>query len=85
MWIETSRGKVRQKAKLTEDIHPHVVQADRWWYPEEEGPEPSLHGFWKSNVNLLTDDDIDHLDPAYGTWAARGNLCRIQKVKGDEA
>jgi anaerobic selenocysteine-containing dehydrogenase len=85
VWIETSRGKVRQKARLNDNIHPRVVQADRWWYPEEEGPDPSLHGFWKSNVNLLTDDDIEHLDPAYGTWAARGNLCRVRKVEGNRS
>jgi len=28
-----------------------------WWYPEEPGEEPFLHGLYKSNVNVMLDDD----------------------------
>ncbi len=81
VYIETPRGRVKQQAKLTDAIHPDVVHADRWYYPEEPGPEPHLHGFWRSNINVLTDDDPDHCDPAYGTWCARANRCKIYKAE----
>ncbi len=84
VYIETRRGRIKQRARLTDRIHPRVVQADRWWYPEEPGPEPHLHGFWKSNVNVVTADDPEVCDPMYGTWFNRGNLCRVYKVE-DEA
>ncbi|MDO8691004.1 MAG: molybdopterin dinucleotide binding domain-containing protein, partial [Dehalococcoidia bacterium] len=82
--IETVRGKVRQRAKLTRGIDPRVVNADRWWYPEEPGPEPSLHGFWIANINICTDDDPDHCDPMYGSWPVRGLLCRLSKAPAPE-
>jgi len=34
MWIETRRGKVRQKAKLTTGIDPRVINVEfGWWFP----------------------------------------------------
>ena len=54
VYIENSHGRCRQKAKLTKGIHPKVVHAQHgWWFPEKEGPEPSLFGAWESNINLL--------------------------------
>jgi anaerobic selenocysteine-containing dehydrogenase len=33
--IETVRGKIRQKAKLTDRIRPDVVNTEaHWWFPE---------------------------------------------------
>jgi len=77
IFIETRRGRVKQQAKLTDKIHPQVVQADRWYYPEEPSEEPHLQGFWRVNINVLTEDDPNYCDPAYGTWCARANLCKI--------
>jgi anaerobic selenocysteine-containing dehydrogenase len=52
--IENRHGKCKQRAKLTERIHPMVVSAQHgWWFPEKRGPEPSLFGVWESNINLL--------------------------------
>ncbi len=74
MWIETRRGRMRQKAKLTTGIDPRVIHAQHgWWFPEEPGPD---HGVWKSNVNLLTDNQPPY-DPAMGTYQLRGLLCRV--------
>lgn len=84
VYIETARGKVRQKARLTDGIAPRVVNADRWWYPEEPGEEPSLHGFWIANINICTDDELDHCDPMYGSWPLRGLLCRVSKAPAPE-
>jgi thiosulfate reductase/polysulfide reductase chain A len=74
MWIETRRGRIRQKAKLTTGIDPRVIHAEHaWWYPEEEGPE---YGVWTSNVNVLTDNQPPY-DPAMGTYQLRALLCRV--------
>jgi anaerobic selenocysteine-containing dehydrogenase len=54
VYIENKYGKCKQRAKLTVGIHPNVVNAQcGWWFPEKPGPEPSLHGAWESNINLL--------------------------------
>ncbi|MBI3044514.1 MAG: molybdopterin-dependent oxidoreductase [Betaproteobacteria bacterium] len=80
MWIETRRGRIRQKAKLSEGIDPRVISAEHgWWFPEEPGPE---YGIWKSNVNVLTDNGPPY-DPQMGTYQLRGLLCRVGKVDGD--
>ena len=54
VWIETPRGRVRQKCRYFDGIDPRVVNAEHgWWFPEEDGAEPSLFGAWKSNINQL--------------------------------
>jgi thiosulfate reductase/polysulfide reductase chain A len=81
VWIESPRGRIKQKCRSFEGIDPRVVHAQHgWWYPEEEGAEPSLHGVWKSNVNVLTDDDPDICNPISGGWPLRTLLCRVYKV-----
>ena len=53
MWIETRRGRMRQRAKVTKGIDPRVISAQHgWWFPDEPAPD---YGVWKSNVNLLTE------------------------------
>jgi anaerobic selenocysteine-containing dehydrogenase len=80
VWIESPRGKVRQKCKIFDGIDPRVVHAQHgWWFPEEEGAEPSLHGIWKSNINVLTDDDPDVCNPISGGWPLRAFLCKVYK------
>jgi anaerobic selenocysteine-containing dehydrogenase len=75
VWIETRRGKVKQKAKLTLGIDPRVVHAVRWWYPEKPGPD---HGIWESNINVVT---LDYpYDPGIGSCTFRGLLCKISKA-----
>jgi anaerobic selenocysteine-containing dehydrogenase len=81
MWIETRRGRMRQKAKLTNGIDPRVIQAEHgWWFPEEPGPD---YGVWKSNVNLLTDNQPPY-DPAMGTYQLRALLCRVSRAEDGE-
>lgn len=77
VWIETRRGRIRQKAKLTSGIDPRVIHAEHgWWYPEQPGPD---YGVWTSNVNLLTDNQPPY-DPAMGTYQLRALLCRIGRA-----
>lgn len=81
MWIETRRGRMRQKAKLTSGIDPRVISAEHgWWFPDEPGPE---YGVWKANVNLLTDNQPPY-DPAMGTYQLRALLCRVSKAEETE-
>jgi len=57
-----------------------IIDQHGWWYPEEEGAEPSLHGVWKSNCNVLTDDDPDICNPISGGWPLRTLLCKVYKA-----
>jgi hypothetical protein len=36
---------------------------------------------WISNVNVLTDDDLDHCDEALGSWPLKTLQCKVYKVK----
>ncbi|MCX8011795.1 MAG: molybdopterin oxidoreductase, partial [Desulfobacterota bacterium] len=75
VWIETPRGKIKQKVTLTQ-IHPRVVNVEYgWWFPELAPPE---YGLWKSNANVLTSMDPPY-DPAIGTYQLRALLCKIYK------
>jgi anaerobic selenocysteine-containing dehydrogenase len=82
VWIETARGRIRQKANLTDGIDPRVVFTQRgWWYPERDIRDPILGGCTESNANVLTTTaDID-CDPFSGAWANRGLMCRVYKVE----
>ncbi len=79
--IETPIGSVRHVARLDETLHPRVVQADRWWYPERSGQVPELYGLWETNINVCTDDDPAQCDPMMGTWLLRGLPCRLVKAE----
>ena len=81
VWIESPRGRVKQKCQVFEGIDPRVVHAQHgWWFPEEDGAEPSLHGIWKSNINVLTNDDPDVCNRISGGWPLRGLLCKVYKA-----
>jgi len=76
VWIESPRGKITQKANITDGIDPRVVNCEYgWWYPEEKAPD---HGLWESNVNVLTSIAPPY-DPAMGSYPLRGFLCRISR------
>lgn len=81
VWIETSRGRVRQKAKLFDGIDKGTVNAEpSWWFPELPGEEPGLHGVWESNINVVTNDDLDSCNQLLGSWPLRTALCKVYKV-----
>ena len=69
------------RAKLSTDIPENMVMTEHsWWFPEEPGEEPFLHGLWISNPNLLTDDSLDNCDQLCGGWTNRGLLCKVYPV-----
>jgi len=80
VWIETRRGRIKQKALLTEGIHPRVVNIQHgWWFPEKPAPG---YGVWESNANVLTNNGPPY-DPAMGTYQLRALLCKISPAAGE--
>lgn len=81
MWIETKRGRIQQRARLTTGIDPRVIAVEHgWWFPEEPAPE---YGVWRSNANLLTDNKPPY-DPAMGTYQLRALLCRVARADTEQ-
>jgi anaerobic selenocysteine-containing dehydrogenase len=75
VYIETPRGRIKQRARLNNGIDPRVIVAEHgWWFPEMEG---AGHGWDIANVNLLTDNDPASHDPAMGSTNLRVLLCSI--------
>ncbi len=74
VYIASPRGKITQKAKVTDRQKKGVVNCQLgWWYPEVETPD---HGWMESNCNLLTSNEPPY-DPNSGTYQLRALLCRI--------
>lgn len=63
--VETKRGRIKIKAKVTEDIVPQVVNIP--------------HGWAQANVNILTDDRP--CDPVTGYPGPKSLLCRMEKIR----
>jgi len=64
--VESLRGNIRVKARLTEVVHPKIVSVTHGW-SNETG----------ANVNCLTDDAA--VDPVSGFPEYRSLLCRVVK------
>lgn len=64
--VESRRGKIELKAKLTDTIREGVVGTEAGW------PDPA-------NYNMLTGDEVQHRDPVLGGAMLRGFLCRVTK------
>jgi anaerobic selenocysteine-containing dehydrogenase len=79
VFIESPRGRVKQRAKLTAGIDPRVVAAEHgWWFPEVKTPD---HGWKESNINILTDNNPEGYDVAMGSTNLRVLLCNIYPVE----
>ncbi len=65
--VESTRGSIKIKAKLTEDIHPKVVSIQ--------------HGWSQANVNYLTDDEAR--DPVSAYPGFKSVMCRVTATKDD--
>ena len=81
VYIESPRGRVKERAKLNDGIDPTVVVAEHgWWYPEIKD---AGHGWDISNINILTDNAYETLDPAIGSTNLRVCLCNIYPCEDD--
>lgn len=77
IWIETRRGRIKQKARITDGIDPRVIHVEfGWWFPERKDGE---YGIWESNANVLTNIEPPY-DPAIGTYQLRALLCNVYKM-----
>ena len=75
VFIESPRGRIKQRARLTNGIDRRVVAAEHgWWFPEVKSPD---HGWRESNINLLTDNDPEGYDVAMGSTNLRVLMCRV--------
>jgi len=78
VWVETRRGKIKQRARLTEDVDARMVHLQHgWWFPEMPGEDPGLHGLWESNANVLCTDDPEFCSKEIGAWPATAILCKV--------
>ncbi len=62
--IETRKGEIRMKARITEDLAPQVVSIP--------------HGWSEANANMLT--ELEPRDPVSGYTQLKALLCRIRKI-----
>ncbi len=74
--IETRYGSITQVARVTDIVHPRVVNAAiGWWFPEGD---PAKQFDWqKSNFNMLT--SIGKLGKEFGTPNIKNLPCRIRR------
>ena len=78
VYIETKRGRIRQKATLSDSIDPRVVVVDYdWWFPEKG--KTNLYGCEESNINILTDNKLPY-SREVGAANLRGILCKVYKA-----
>jgi anaerobic selenocysteine-containing dehydrogenase len=83
VYIESPRGRIKQRSRFNPGIHPRVVCIQHgWWFPEIKTPD---HGWNLSNSNILTDNDPKTLDIAFGASNLRTLMCKIYPVKQEEA
>lgn len=81
VWIETPRGKIKQRARLSREVQPSMVRVQHgWWFPRMAGSEPSLHGLWESNANVLCPVDAKYCNAEIGGWPHTALLCRVSKI-----
>lgn len=78
VYIETSRGRIRQKLRMNADLDTRVVIVAFGWWFLERGPS-DLYGWREANLNLLTDSSPPY-DPAMGTPNLRGLSCKVYKA-----
>lgn len=77
-YIETRRGRIKQKVCLDPDLDPRVVfGAWGWWFPEEPA---NLYGWDKSNFNILTEHEPPY-ESTTGSVDLKGIPCRVYKAE----
>jgi anaerobic selenocysteine-containing dehydrogenase len=62
--VESARGSISLKAKITAEVPPGVLSLQ--------------HGWEEANVNILTDNEP--YDPISGYPAFKTTLCRVRKI-----
>jgi anaerobic selenocysteine-containing dehydrogenase len=80
-YIETRRGRIKQRAHYNSGMLPNVVNCQAsWWFPEKAPYEPDFSGVFESNANVLTLDEPEWCDELSGGWCNRALLCKVSKA-----
>ncbi len=80
-YIETRRGRIKQRARYNAGMLPNVVNCQAsWWFPEKPSYEPDFSGVFESNANVLTLDEPEWCDELSGGWCNRALLCKVYRV-----
>jgi anaerobic selenocysteine-containing dehydrogenase len=78
VFIETERGRIKQKANLSDVVDPRVVVADHaWWFPERG--EKDMFAFLDANYNVLTNDQPP-FNKEVGSFTIRGIACDVYRA-----
>lgn len=77
IWLESKRGKIRGKCRVTEGIPVGVVYMERFWFPETLNTK--TQGWREMNVNVLSKNDAP-FNRIVGTITLRGFQIRIRKA-----
>jgi anaerobic selenocysteine-containing dehydrogenase len=83
VWVETTHGKVKMKARFSDDMPPDLVRVPHgWWLPEETQGEPGLSAVWEHSDGILLSDDNYNLDSEQGLPDMRGGLlCKVYPIE----
>ncbi len=77
VYIETNKGRIRQRLAYDDELDPHVVVTSfGWWFPEDR---TGVCGWDRSNINVLTRSEPPY-DPGIGTVDLRGIPCKVYSV-----
>jgi anaerobic selenocysteine-containing dehydrogenase len=77
VWVESLRGKIQAKARVTEGIPPNTVYMERFWNPETL--DSPTKGWKEMNVNVLSKYTGPYND-MFGTYTLRGYQVKISKA-----
>ena len=77
--IENQYGSAAYKAKVTQKVRVGHVEAEHgWWFPEQDGSEPSLFGVFQTNCNDLVPT---HHNNNLGLGAPyKSNCCNVVPI-----
>jgi len=79
VYVESRRGKIHAKARVTEGIPPQSCYMERFWNPETV--TTPTHGWQEMNVNVLS-KETGTLNEVLGTYTLRGYQVKIYKAEG---
>jgi anaerobic selenocysteine-containing dehydrogenase len=76
IYIETHKGRIKQKLRLDRDLDERLVYASfGWYFPEKNS---YLFGYEESNINILTDAEPPY-DVETGSAELANIPCRVYK------
>lgn len=77
IYIESVKGRIRQKVELVDYLDPRTIfAAFGWSFPEDKD---DMYRWRKANINILTDNDPPY-ETSTGCVQLRGIPCRIYKA-----